>query len=85
MWRQDELNRINQTTSGPERKAALYMLLEQEAHLIASISRHKIVADEENKEVQIKKFLEAVSSSLHHAVYRCDYTVLFRLQLLRSG
>ncbi len=60
MWRQDELNRINQTTSGAERKAALCMLLEQETHLIASIGRHKIVANEKGKEIGIKNFLEAV-------------------------
>ena len=60
MWRQDELNRINQTTSGAEKKAALCMLLEQEAHLIASIGRHKIVANEKGKESGIRNFLEAV-------------------------
>ena len=61
VWRQDELYRINQSTSGPERKAALCMLLEQEAHLIASIGRHKLVANDKGKEAQIRKFLEAVS------------------------
>ena len=61
VWRQDELNRINQTTSGPERKAALCLLLEEEAHLIASIGRHKVVAEEEGRGAQIKRFLEAVS------------------------
>lgn len=60
MWRQDELSKINQTTSGAERKAALCLLLEQEAHLIASIGRHKIVANEKGKEAQIRQFLEAV-------------------------
>ena len=64
MWRLDELERINTTTSGPERKAALCMLLEQEATLIASIGRHKVVADEENQDKQIKQFLDAVSNSL---------------------
>ena len=61
VWRQDELERINSTTSGPERKAALCMLLEQEANLIASVGRHKIIADEENQEKQIRNFLNAVS------------------------
>ena len=36
-------------------------LLEEEAHLIASIGRHKVVAEEEGREAQIKRFLEAVS------------------------
>ena len=62
MWRKDELDRINSTTTGPERKAALCMLLEQEATLIASIGRHKVVADVENEDKQVKQFLEAVST-----------------------
>jgi hypothetical protein len=62
MWRQDELSRINATLSGAERKAALCQLLEQEAELIASIGRHKIVADKERKELQIKKFLDTAAS-----------------------
>ena len=61
VWRQEELDRINQTTSGAERKAALCMLLEQEAHLIASIGKHKISAKEDMREDQIRKFLDTVS------------------------
>lgn len=45
---------------GAERKAALCMLLEQESLLIASIGRHKIAADEEGKERDIRKFLDTV-------------------------
>lgn len=61
MWRKDELERINNTTTGPERKSALCELLKQEADLIASIGRHKVVASEEIEEKQIKQFLQAVS------------------------
>ena len=50
VWYQDEVNLINETTSGAARKAALCGLLEQEAQLIASVGRHKIVADVENKQ-----------------------------------
>ena len=57
MWRKDELDRINSTTTGPERKAALCMLLEQEATLIASIGRHKVVADVKNQDKQVKQFV----------------------------
>lgn len=64
MWRQEELDRISKTTSGPERKAALCMLLEEEAHLIGSIGKHKISARESSREDQIKKFLDAVSIAL---------------------
>ena len=66
MWRKDELERINNTTAGPERKAALCMLLEQEATLIASIGRHKVVADVENQDKQVKQFLEAVNITHTH-------------------
>ena len=62
VWRQDELHRINETTAGPERKAALCALLEQEAQLIASIGRHKITAGQENKEEATKRFLDTVST-----------------------
>lgn len=61
VWRQDELKLIDQTTSGAARKAALCGLLEQEAQLIASVGRHKIVADVENKQKQIQSFLDTVS------------------------
>ena len=72
MWRKDELERnqrINNTTAGPERKAALCMLLEQEAALIASIGRHKVVADVENQDEQVKQFLEAVNTYAHMYMY----------------
>ena len=61
VWRQEELDRINQTTSGAERKAALCMLLEQEAHLISSIGKHKVSASKITKEDEIRKFLDKVS------------------------
>ena len=54
---------IDELYSGPERKAALVGLLEQEAHLIASIDRHKLVADKENKDRRIKTFLNKVCAT----------------------
>lgn len=61
VWRLEELERINSTFSGAERKAALCALLEKEAQLIASIGRHKINADELNQQQAIMAFLEKVS------------------------
>ena len=61
-WRNEEMALIDELYSGPERKAAIVGLLEQEAHLIASIDRHKLVADEENKDKRIKSFLNKVCS-----------------------
>ena len=60
MWRQEELSHINETTTGAERKAALCFLLEQEAQLIASIGRHRVMADKQNKEIDTHKFLDKV-------------------------
>ena len=62
MWRQEELDRINSTTSGAERKAALCGLLEQEAELIAGIGQHRLMAGREAEEKSVHKFLEAVSN-----------------------
>lgn len=59
-WRKEELERINSELDGAERKAALYMLLEQESQLIAAIGRHKLEADEENKEKRVQGFLDKV-------------------------
>ena len=59
-WRQEELTRIDETLSGAERKAALCMLLDQETQLLASIGRHKVEADAENREKFIRDFLEKV-------------------------
>jgi len=61
-WRQEELMRIDETLSGAERKAALCMLLDQETQLLASIGKHKVEADAENREKFIQDFLEKVST-----------------------
>ncbi|XP_039184209.1 IQ and ubiquitin-like domain-containing protein isoform X1 [Crotalus tigris] len=58
LWRKEELEGINSTFTGAERKAALCGLLEKETQLIACIGRHKINAAEENHEKAILFFLE---------------------------
>uniref|UniRef100_A0A6I8RBR8 IQ motif and ubiquitin domain-containing n=1 Tax=Xenopus tropicalis TaxID=8364 RepID=A0A6I8RBR8_XENTR len=60
-WRKEELERINQTYTGAERKAALCELLEQETQLIASIGRHKLNANEENQQQSIQVLLNKCS------------------------
>ncbi|XP_048793897.1 IQ and ubiquitin-like domain-containing protein isoform X1 [Lagopus muta] len=57
-WRQEEMERINRTLTGAERKAALCGLLEQETQLIASIGRHKLNADEDNQQKAVLHFLD---------------------------
>ena len=54
------MSRIDELYSGPQRKAALVGLLEQEAYLIASIDRHKLKANEENQDKRLKNFLDKV-------------------------
>lgn len=63
VWRKEELDRINSTTSGAERKAALCALLEQEAELIAGIGQHRMVAGREAMDKTVQRFLEAVSGT----------------------
>lgn len=59
-WRFEELAKINATKTGASRKAALAMLVDQEAELIATIERYKIEANKENKEKRIQFLLEKV-------------------------
>lgn len=51
---------INKNKTGAQRKAALAALLEQETHLIASIDQHKIIAEQNNRERNTRKFLDKV-------------------------
>lgn len=59
-WRLEELAKINASKTGAARKAALAMLVDQEAELIATIERYKIEASKENKEKQIQQLLDRV-------------------------
>lgn len=70
VWRKEELEGINSTFTGAERKAALCGLLEKETQLIACIGRHKINAVEENHEKAILFFLEKVSEIISVLVYQ---------------
>ncbi|XP_075994006.1 IQ motif and ubiquitin-like domain-containing protein [Genypterus blacodes] len=56
-WRLEEEQQINVSLRGAERKAALCSLLEQETELIATIGRHHIIAQNENYDKAIEKFL----------------------------
>jgi hypothetical protein len=52
--------KINASKTGAARKAALAMLVDQEAELIATIERFKIEASKENREKNIQYLLEKV-------------------------
>ncbi|RMZ94353.1 IQ and ubiquitin-like domain-containing, partial [Brachionus plicatilis] len=60
-WRSEEIEKINATKTGAARKAALAMLVDQEAELIATIERYKIEANKENKDRNIQILLEKMS------------------------
>ncbi|GFR93086.1 IQ and ubiquitin-like domain-containing protein [Elysia marginata] len=61
-WRQEEMERINTTLEGAERKAALCMLLEQETELLSAIERHKNEANLDNRDKRIMQFLEKAAA-----------------------
>ncbi|XP_068703334.1 IQ motif and ubiquitin-like domain-containing protein [Montipora foliosa] len=88
-WRKEEMARIDELHSGPERKAALVGLLEQEAYLIASIDRHKLAADDENKDKRIKGFLNKAAAPKQWKAYdgkitEMDTPYTIRAQELRD-
>ncbi|XP_072601371.1 IQ motif and ubiquitin-like domain-containing protein isoform X7 [Vulpes vulpes] len=62
LWRQEEFARINQSFTGAERKAALCELLEKETQIIASIGRHRYIANMANREALIQTFLDKCSA-----------------------
>lgn len=59
-WRKEEVEHINATLCGAERKAALCVLLEQEAQFIASIESHRIAAGKKSQEMAVQTFLNKV-------------------------
>ncbi|XP_010002636.1 PREDICTED: IQ and ubiquitin-like domain-containing protein [Chaetura pelagica] len=61
LWRQEEIERINRALTGAERKAALCGLFEEEEQLIALFGREKLIADEENQQKAIFRFLNKCS------------------------
>ena len=81
-WRQEELMRIDETLTGAERKAALCMLLDQETQLLASIGRHKLEADAENREKFIQDFLEKVGTESPSRQVSYFHQILTDLKIL---
>ncbi|CAI9729680.1 Hypothetical predicted protein [Octopus vulgaris] len=61
-WRLQEIAKINETLTGAERKAALYMLLNQEMEHLAAIGRHQAIADEIIAEKNIESFLNKTAA-----------------------
>ncbi|XP_059567669.1 IQ and ubiquitin-like domain-containing protein [Myotis daubentonii] len=62
LWRQEQLEYINQTFCGAERKVALCELLEKETQIIASIGRYRHIAYLANQEAIIQTFLNKCSA-----------------------
>ncbi|CAK6434275.1 unnamed protein product [Pipistrellus nathusii] len=62
LWRQEELEYINQVLCGADRKAALCELLEKETQIIASIGRHRHIAFMANQDAIIQAFLNKCSA-----------------------
>ncbi|ELK32810.1 IQ and ubiquitin-like domain-containing protein [Myotis davidii] len=62
VWRQEQLEYINRTFCGAERKVALCELLEKETQIIASIGRYRHIAYLANQEAIIQTFLNKCSA-----------------------
>ncbi|NXF90517.1 IQUB protein, partial [Eubucco bourcierii] len=84
LWRQEETEQINRSLTGAERKAALCGLLEQEAQLIASIGRHKLNADEENRQKSILRFLDKCAQPKRWKAYDGKITEMDTQYTLRA-
>ncbi len=80
-WRIEEVEHINVTLSGAERKAALCALLEQETQFISSIERHRMAAGMRNQDKAIQAFLNKVSIFANR-LSRHEHTLLLRAKPL---
>lgn len=72
VWMQEEMEQINRTLTGAERKAALCALLEEETQLIACIGMHKLDANLKNQQKSILHLLGKVSNQADHT--ECQIT-----------
>nr|XP_025845077.1 IQ and ubiquitin-like domain-containing protein [Vulpes vulpes] len=84
LWRQEEFARINQSFTGAERKAALCELLEKETQIIASIGRHRYIANMANREALIQTFLDKVPQDPLMFSKKVDFCRSCRLYLPRT-
>ncbi|XP_048877784.1 IQ and ubiquitin-like domain-containing protein isoform X3 [Brienomyrus brachyistius] len=57
-WRQQEAEHINDTLSGPERKAALCALLDQETQFLFSVEQHRTAARQRNQQKTVQALLD---------------------------
>jgi hypothetical protein len=84
VWRQEELDRINSTTTGAERKAALCSLLEQEAELIAGIGQHRLEAGRQAQDRTVERFLDATAAPKKWIAYDGNMTEMATPYTLRA-
>lgn len=82
-WRREECARIDIEKKGASRKAALAMLVDQEAELIGAIERCKLEAADEMNEKRIQALLEKVTtltlfsnSSVFQLFFKIQYTFM---------
>ncbi|XP_018602637.1 IQ and ubiquitin-like domain-containing protein [Scleropages formosus] len=83
-WRQEELERINATLSGPERKAALCALLEQETQFIAYIGQHRFAAAEKNRLRSLQAFLEKCAAPKRWLAFDGKVTLMDTQHTIRA-
>jgi len=83
-WRREEMERIDERKSGPEKKAALCGLLEQEEYLIQSIERHRINANQTNVKERDRAFLEKAAAPKKWRAYDGKMTEMDTPHSLRA-
>lgn len=83
-WRREEMERIDEHKSGPEKKAALISLLQQEEYLIQSIERHRINANTVNEKEHNRDFLDKAAASKKWRAYDGKMTEMDTPHSLRA-
>ncbi|CAG0916740.1 unnamed protein product [Notodromas monacha] len=57
-WREDQLKIINATTSGAERKSALYCMLDTEAKMLVAVDKIRVKEIEDRRREAMQRFLK---------------------------
>ncbi|KAL8620604.1 hypothetical protein ACOMHN_017885 [Nucella lapillus] len=83
-WRLEELERINASLTGAERKAELCMLLEKETDLLAAIDRHKMEAGTEQFKRYVQNFLHKTSAPKKWRGFKDEMTEMVTPYTLRA-
>uniref|UniRef100_T1J0F2 IQ motif and ubiquitin-like domain-containing protein n=1 Tax=Strigamia maritima TaxID=126957 RepID=T1J0F2_STRMM len=83
-WRQEKVIALEKSVSGPELKAAMYLLGEKESKLISMIHQHKLIAQEINKVDRFQLSLARISAAEKWKFSEGRVTEVYTIPILRS-